>query len=77
MARLEYFWRETVLLLDDMWPRSSSQWERALYNIKQSLLVKVEMETADETADGAEAGTQAQEQTAQENQGEVGKITQN
>lgn len=46
-----------------------------LYNIKQSLLVKVEMETADETADGAEAGTQAQEQTAQEDQGEVGKIT--
>lgn len=35
------------------------------------------METADETADGAEARTQAQEQTAQEDQGEVGKITQN
>lgn len=39
------------------------------------LLVKVEMETADETADGAGAGTQAQEQAAQEDQGEVGKIT--
>ena len=33
------------------------------------------METADETADRAEAGTQAQEQAAQEDQGEVGKIT--
>ena len=46
-----------------------------LYNIKQSLLVKVEMETADETADEAGTGTQAQEQVAQEDQGEVGKIT--
>lgn len=31
------------------------------------------METADETADGDGAGTQAQEQAAQEDQGEVGK----
>lgn len=33
------------------------------------------METADETADGPGAGTQAQERAPEEDQGEVGKIT--